>query len=265
MTDLKQNKTLYHVLRISVAMCFIGHGSFGIITKPIWCNYFAVFGIGHELSYQLMPIVGFVDVLLGISMLVYPVRAVAFWLVIWGMITALLRPLSGEPFAEFLERAGNFGAPLSLLLLVGWPSEIKQWFTRIKMQDSPSALQLDNLKTCLRFSILLLLAGHGWLNISGKQGLIDQYNMLGFGDAAGSALTIGVMEIAFTCMIFIRPLRPVVFVAMIWKITSEFFYPNWLFFEWIERGGSYGVMIAMWLLSEKKRLPVLPLVRLGFK
>ena len=29
----------------------------------------------------------------------------------------MMRPLSGEPFAEFMERAGNYGAPLALLLL----------------------------------------------------------------------------------------------------------------------------------------------------
>ena len=41
------NNTLkiHYTLRIAAAMCFIGHGAFGIITKPIWCNYFALFGI----------------------------------------------------------------------------------------------------------------------------------------------------------------------------------------------------------------------------
>ena len=46
---------IYYTLRFAVAMCFIGHGAFGVITKPIWCNYFAVFGIGHDEAYRLMP------------------------------------------------------------------------------------------------------------------------------------------------------------------------------------------------------------------
>src|SRR5271170_8011548 len=93
---------IHYTLRIAAAMCFIGHGAFGIITKPIWCNYFAVFGIGHDLAYRLMPLLGGFDILLGISLLIYPIRATLIWLIIWGTITALLRPLSGEPFAEFI-------------------------------------------------------------------------------------------------------------------------------------------------------------------
>src|SRR5579864_3090610 len=125
MLDLTQTQKIHYTLRIAVAMCFIGHGAFGIITKPIWCNYFAVFGIGHDLAYRLMPILGTVDILLGISLLIYPTRAVFAWLVGWGIITALLRPLSHESFAEFIERAGNFGAPLALLLLSGRAKNLK--------------------------------------------------------------------------------------------------------------------------------------------
>jgi hypothetical protein len=119
MLRLTGDQKIYFTLRLAVAMCFIGHGAFGIITKPTWCNYFAVVGISQTDAYTLMPIVGTVDILMGLSMLLYPTRAVAGWLVIWGVVTASMRPLSGEPFAEFIERAGNFGAPLVLLLVQG--------------------------------------------------------------------------------------------------------------------------------------------------
>ncbi len=130
-------RNIHYTLRIAVAMCFIGHGAFGIVTKPIWCNYFAVFGIGKELAYKIMPLVGSVDILFGIIMLVYPMRALLVWLVIWGIVTASLRPLSGEPFAELVERAGNFGAPLALLILSGGIQKNgKNLFTRMK-SDQP--------------------------------------------------------------------------------------------------------------------------------
>src|SRR6267154_752098 len=116
MLVLRQQK-IYHALRIASAMCFIGHGAFGIITKEIWCNYFAVFGIGHAEAYRLMPVLGAIDIIMGLSLLLYPLRAVAGWLVVWGLVTAALRPLSGEPLAEFIERTGNYGAPFALLLL----------------------------------------------------------------------------------------------------------------------------------------------------
>src|ERR1700733_5978325 len=89
---------MHVTLRIASAMCFIGHGAFGIITKPIWCNYFAVFGIASHTAYQLMPVLGTFDILLGIFMLFYAVRIIPAWLIFWGIVTALLRPLSGEPF-----------------------------------------------------------------------------------------------------------------------------------------------------------------------
>ena len=107
MNDLNTQQKLHYTLRLAVAMCFIGHGSFGIITKEIWCNYFAVFGIGKTMAYQLMRPLGGFDIICGVVMLIYPMRIIPLWLLIWGMATALLRPISGEPFAEFIERAGN--------------------------------------------------------------------------------------------------------------------------------------------------------------
>ncbi len=86
---------MHYTLRIASAMCFIGHGAFGIITKAVWCNYFAVFGIGHDMAYHLMPVVGSIDILMGLSLLFYPMRIVLSWLVLWGIGTALRRPLRG--------------------------------------------------------------------------------------------------------------------------------------------------------------------------
>src|SRR6201992_2514272 len=94
-------RQIHYILRIASAMCFIGHGAFGIITKPIWCNYFAVVGIDKVHAFQLMPILGAADIALGLILLAYPIRAAAIWLVVWGIVTALLRPLAYEPFAEF--------------------------------------------------------------------------------------------------------------------------------------------------------------------
>src|ERR1700759_1348440 len=108
MPSFTAEQKIHYTLRIAMAMCFIGHGAFGIITKPIWCNYFAVFGISREMAYRLMPVLGTADILLGMLILARPMRAIAGWLVVWGLLTAALRPLSGEHFAELVERAGNY-------------------------------------------------------------------------------------------------------------------------------------------------------------
>jgi hypothetical protein len=260
---------LHFTLRVAVAMCFIGHGAFGIITKPIWCNYFAVFGIGHDLAYRLMPILGTFDILLGVTMLIYPMRAIPLWLVIWGAVTALLRPLSGEPFAEFIERAGNFGAPLALLILSGVGGlfggmirsrgeaesggigkNIRVLFARIPSGMAVEGETLTKVVVCLRIVAFLLLAGHGWLNVIGKKGLLGQYTAIGFSNPQQIALTIGLLEIMAGALVLVRPFRSLVLVLFVWKMASELLYPHYELFEWIERGGSYGVLLALYFVTD---------------
>lgn len=216
---------LHLIFRVACAMCFIGHGAFGIITKQVWCNYFAVFGIGESTAYALMPYIGIADIIFGIMFIVYPIRAVAGWLVFWGFFTALLRPLSGESFAQLIERAGNFGAPLALLLL----SEKSGWFKIMK----PSVLNEDQEKRlmwCLRVIGFLLLLGHGWLNKN---------------------QVIGAIEMAAALMILVKPVRQLVLIFFVWKMVSEMFYPAWPVFEWVERGGSYAILLGLWLAMKQ--------------
>ena len=250
-------RNIHYTLLIASVLCFFGHGAFGIITKPIWCNYFAVFGIGHDLAYRLMPVVGTVDILLGLSLIIYPTRAVLGWLILWGFVTASLRPLSGEPFAEFIERAGNFGTPLALLLLSGsgtisgkrgntggGEKGIRNWFTRL----TPGAnLTPQSLTLCLRIVVFLLLLGHGWLNLTGKKGLLLQYEHLGFSHPATTALYAGLLEVLAAVAILVRPVRPLLLALLVWKAGTELFYPHWELFEWIERSGSCGSLLALWM------------------
>jgi uncharacterized membrane protein HdeD (DUF308 family) len=242
---------VHYVLRLAIAMCFIGHGIFGIITKEIWCNYFAVFGIHKNMAYTIMPYVGIVDILLGVIMLVYPLRAIALWLVVWGLITAFLRPASGEPFAEFIERAGNFGAPLALLILSGSIKSFKQLFIPIDPAEEVPAETMENVSHCLKVVVFLLLMGHGWLNIIEKKALLNQYASLGFLHPAKVAIFAGVFEIAAACTVLIKPFRSLLLLLFIWKISTELFYPHYEVFEWIERGGSYGSILALWFVIKQ--------------
>lgn len=248
---LKTEQKTHYVLRVAIAMCFIGHGTFGIITKQIWCNYFAVFGIGTDAAYTLMPWVGVADILLGIIMLFYPMRAIALWLVIWGALTASLRPASGEPFAELIERAGNFGAPLALLILSGGVKSFRQLFVRIDPNAAVEAKTIKNVFTCLKVVGFLLLMGHGWLNLIQKKGLLTQYASLGFTHPARVAQFAGVFEIAAALVVLIKPIRSVLLIFIVWKISSELLYPHYEVFEWIERGGSYGTLIALYLATKQ--------------
>jgi hypothetical protein len=244
MPSLTAGQKIHYTLRIAIAMCFIGHGAFGIITKEIWTHYFAVFGIGRAMAFRLMPLVGVMDILLGVIMLIRPMRAIAGWLVFWGLVTAALRPMSGEPFAELIERAGNFGAPLAFVLLSGG----KTWWQRIRPDEG---CHLRQVTLCLKTAGFLLLLGHGWLNLFGKKTLIDQYAGLGFDNPHTVALWVGTFEVIAACSLLIRPLRALLFFLILWKMGTELFYPHYQLFEWVERGGSYGVLLALWFITKK--------------
>lgn len=251
MKFLTTGQKIHYLLRLAIAMCFIGHGAFGIITKEIWCNYFAVFGIGKIMAYNLMPWVGIVDITLGLTMLVFPLRAIALWLIVWGLITASLRPASGEPFAEFIERAGNFGAPLALLILSGGINNIRQIFTPVNPAEPVSAKAMANTTLCLKMIVFLLLIGHGWLNLIGKKGLLNQYASFGISHPAKVAVMAGVFEVGAAVLVLIKPIRNMLLILFVWKVSTELFYPHYEVFEFIERGGSYCSILALWFAPKE--------------
>ncbi len=122
-------KLVSWVLRIAVAGEFIGHGVFALQGKKDWIGWLAKFGVSDpEMAKQLLFVIGVMDVFLALLILVKPVRSALLWMAVWGFWTALLRPLVGMPVWDFVERWANWGAPLALLLLVGWPKNGKEWF-----------------------------------------------------------------------------------------------------------------------------------------
>ena len=117
------------VLRISVAGEFIGHGMLAIGGKKDWIGWFSQFGVSDPVvAKQLLLFIGIFDVLMAILILIKPVRLIILWMVFWGFWTALLRPIVGVGWYDFIERWTNWGAPLALLLLIGWPRTLKEWF-----------------------------------------------------------------------------------------------------------------------------------------
>src|SRR5688572_8885284 len=62
----------YWLLRVGAALCFIGHGAFGFITKAAWVPYFSAVGIPDAWAWRLMPLVGTVDVMAAMAVLYAP-------------------------------------------------------------------------------------------------------------------------------------------------------------------------------------------------
>jgi uncharacterized membrane protein YphA (DoxX/SURF4 family) len=121
-------KALQWTLRIACAAEFVGHGAFGVITKAAWLPYFGVVGIPPELAWKLMPMIGAVDITLGLLVgFVRPARAILLYMAIWGLLTATIRPLSGEPIWEFVERVPNWAIPLAYLCIRGFGRSRREW------------------------------------------------------------------------------------------------------------------------------------------
>ena len=122
-------KLIEWVLKIAVAGEFIGHGVFALQGRKTWVEWFGIFGISDpQTATNLLWLVGALDIALAVLVLIKPIRLALLWMAFWGFWTALMRPIAGDSIFEFVERWANWGAPLALLLLIGWPKTIKEWF-----------------------------------------------------------------------------------------------------------------------------------------
>ena len=123
------SKLVNWVLRIAIAGEFIGHGALAIKGNAQWIGWFAKFGISDvALATKLLLCIGLLDLAVALIVLIKPIKGVLLWAAIWGFWTALIRPLVGMEIWDFMERWSNWGAPLTLLLLMGWPKNFKEWF-----------------------------------------------------------------------------------------------------------------------------------------
>ncbi|HYD03454.1 MAG TPA: hypothetical protein VEC16_04095 [Alphaproteobacteria bacterium] len=121
--------TAEKVLRIGIFGMFLGHGIFAFGVKDTWIKYLTSVGFSEASAITIMPIIGVMDIIIAFCVLLAPIRIVLLAATIWTFSTALVRPISGEPWLDFVERWANWAAPLALLLLQGIPSRFREWFT----------------------------------------------------------------------------------------------------------------------------------------
>ncbi len=251
---VKNQEAVWWLFRMFIMWEFVGHGAFGVITKPEWVQFFAVVGINETWAYHLMPIVGSFDILMGLSVLFYPTRAVLLWMAIWGVWTALLRPLSGTSWTEFFERAYNYGYPFACLYLAGYGQNLKHWFAKIE-HTSFNKDQIKFIRVFFQVSIAAYLIGHGGFGLlDNKGGLVKQYDTIGItalfgGDVTLALRSLGAIEVLLGVAVLLIPVTPVLILICAWKVITELFFPMsgafWGWFEFIERGSSYAMPIAL--------------------
>jgi hypothetical protein len=248
--------SLEWTLRIGAFLCFVGHGAFGVMTKEGWVPYFGVVGIGRDMAFRLMPLVGTMDIVMGFLILIRPRPVVAYWMVGWAVWTALLRPLSGDSLWEAVERAGNYGVPAALVVLMQSPRSVRDLFAAARYRVLTPEV-LARTRWVLTMTTSMLLLGHGALGVAGKRGLVMNYASLVSADVA-SAITprIGWFEIGLAALVLARLWPALLVFVSVWKLATEwlFFTAGAPFWEVVERGGSYAAPIALAIVVVLQRI-----------
>jgi hypothetical protein len=246
---------LHWLFRLALFCEFVGHGAFGVLAKPGWVPYFETFGIPASWAWKLMPVVGSIDIALGTLALLAPTRAGLLYMGCWGLFTALLRPLAGEGWWEFLERSYNFGIPLLMLWVHSPRTRGISWFSIITGVPRLTASRAQKAQLALRCIMASMLIGHGGFGlVIGKQNLPQFYEAGGLGIVGVPLPTVRAVIGGFEMILGVLCLEVsaagfFVFVCA-WKLATEFLYvPAQAYGAWweiIERGSSYAAPL-LWI------------------
>lgn len=122
-------KKLEWTLRLAMFGEFAGHGVYAWRGVPgFQALLTGATGVSSELAPKLLAAIGAADFIVALLALVRPIRVVLLYAAVWGLLTGLARPWSGHgEIWAFVERWPNWGVPLALLWLRGWPSDWKSW------------------------------------------------------------------------------------------------------------------------------------------
>ena len=261
----------------------------GVNHKVGVASFFASQGIEPELAWTLQPLIGAFDIIMALLILRKSNRAILIWMFLWALWTAMLRPLAGnldKPIEvsegqwvveireearpvktqtwEFWERAGNWGPPFMLLVMGGAfalrREDLLGGYEEPEITDST----IDTIFFLCKLCLALLLIGHAGFGFAvQKPMLIEHWQSIGVKADATFISQIGYAELALGILIFLAPVRPLIFLALGWKLFTEFLYVpadtvtgmgivN--IFEWIERWGDYGIPLAMlYILSYRSK------------
>ena len=116
------------ILRVAVFGTFIGHGSLALGIKENWIPLITAFGFSGEFAKTVMPFIGLLDFVVAFLILLWPVRIVLLWAIVWTFAAGLSRVVAGEAIWEFVERFAQWGSPLALLVMHGLPETSKDLF-----------------------------------------------------------------------------------------------------------------------------------------
>ncbi|WP_433262016.1 hypothetical protein ACQPZF_28365 [Actinosynnema sp. CS-041913] len=245
---------LYWLLRIGVAIEYLGHGWAGLSRSRAWLPYYDLFGISADAAVDyMMYLTGAVDITVGLIVLFWPARIVLLHATVWGVFTALLRPIVGEGWWEFLERGGNYGMPLALLILVGFGGwSVRGWLSKGELPAAVSDRAHVGVHWAARGGLALLLIGHGGFGAFEQKAYWYKFFEF-FGvdragvDSANLMVVFGTFEILLGLAVLIRPAKPLLWFVLGWKLATELLRPlvgqEW--FQFVERDGDYVLPLVL--------------------
>lgn len=108
------------ILRISTALLLIGHGGFGaFMHKEMLLDHYASIGISDALlnpqSFGIM--LGWFEIILGVAVLIKPLRSLLLFIFFWKIGTELLYPISAPLFSSSSKGQAVTPLPLGSLSL----------------------------------------------------------------------------------------------------------------------------------------------------
>ncbi len=112
---MTNSKKMEWLLRVGVAGEFAGHGLLALRGKADWLGWISqLTGVEAATAGTLLTLIGLLDLLVALIVLIKPIKPVLLWAAFWGFWTALVRPLVGQSWLDFVERFANWAAPLAL-------------------------------------------------------------------------------------------------------------------------------------------------------
>ena len=112
---MTNDKKFEWLLRVGVAGEFLGHGLLAIGGKADWIGWISkMISVSTPTATTLLWWIGITDVIVAFVVLFRPVKPILLWAALWGFWTALVRPLVGQSWLDFIERFANWAAPLAL-------------------------------------------------------------------------------------------------------------------------------------------------------
>lgn len=112
---MTNEKKMEWLLRIGVAGEFAGHGLLALGGKKDWIGWISqLIHTSTQTSTTLLVLIGITDLIVALIVLFKPMKPVLLWATFWGFWTALVRPIVGIGWLDFIERSANWAAPLAL-------------------------------------------------------------------------------------------------------------------------------------------------------